>query len=326
MRFVDYSMRDQFGSQFPDVPLIGCTGTEADMQALVPKVDENYYFNRDALGDVLNHLQDVWSGQTREPMMVMGPTGSGKTSLIQQVCARLNAPVIEVTGHGRLEVPQLLYSKVASSGSTLTLNGPLTQAMSEGVVFVFNEIDLVEPDTLTGLNDILEYHRVVIEDDGRLIEAQPGFAFFATANTGGGGDETGLYGGTKVMNLAFRDRFRKLVVDYPDTKAEEQLLSTVFPKLDVTLRDRFIEVASLVRGAFNDPAASMEVTMSTRTLIRWIRLTESFNGQTQKGRSPVHYALDRALAFGTGKGVYDALHQMVEQVFGVPAMINTSTP
>lgn len=328
MALTKVSMRERFGAEFPDVQLVGMEFEAGDeMLAFVPKINENYVFNRDSLADVLNFLQECWTGGTQEAQMLMGPTGSGKTSLIQQVCARLGAPVMEVTGHGRLEIPQLLYSKIAVSGTTMTLDGPLTTAMSKGMPFIFNEIDLVEPDTLTGLNDVIEYQRIVIEDDGRLIEGEPGFAFFATCNTGGGGDETGMYSGTKVLNIAFRDRFRKVMVDYTDSDADLKLLTTLFPNIDAKLAAKFIAVTNLVRSAFKDGSTGMEVPMSTRSLIRWVKMTSANSGQQAKGRSPVHYALDRALANGTGAGTYEALHQMVTQEFGVgPTITNPAKP
>ncbi|OJY94356.1 MAG: hypothetical protein BGP25_05040 [Lysobacterales bacterium 63-13] len=326
MAFVQYSMQERFGAEFPNVQLIG-QQFEAGDPALnfVPKIDQNYTFDRDALADVLNYLQECWNGGTSEAQMLIGPTGSGKTSLIHQVCARLGAPVMDVTGHGRLEIPQLLYSKIAVDGTTMTLDGPLTAALAKGMVFLLNEIDLIEPETLTGLNDVLEYQRVVIEDDGRLVRAERGFAFIATCNTAGGGDDTGMYAGTKVQNIAFRDRFRKSLVDYRDEASELAVLQRLFPSIDQKLAEKFVKVANLVRNAFKDGSTGMDVTLSLRTLIRWVKLTSANSGQQAKGRSPVHYALDRALAFGTSPGTYEALHQMVSQEFGVgPTIANPS--
>lgn len=326
MALVSVSMQERFGAEFPNVQLIGHQFEAHDPAlAWVPALDENYTFHRESLGDVLNFLQEVWDGRTKDAQMLMGPTGSGKTSLVRQVCARLGAPLVEVTGHGRLEIPQLLYSKIAVDGTTMTVDGPLSMALDKGWPFLFNEIDLVESETLAGANDVVEYQRVVIEDDGRLIEAQPGFAFFATCNTGGGGDATGFYSGTKVLNIAFRDRFRKVMVDYPDATSEVALLKKLMPNFDTKLAAKFVEVANLVRHAFLDGSSGMDVTLSTRTLIRWVSLTAANDGQQAKGLSPVHFALDRALAFGTAPGVYEALHQMTEQVFGVGAKIANPT-
>lgn len=317
IRFHQVSLRDTFGDQFPDAPILApAPESLGDLANLVPRATPGYYFQPSLLGDVLNYFQDVWSGDTREALHIMGPTGSGKTSLIREVCARLGMPVVEITGHEHLEVPQILYSKHAVSGSTITLDGPLTSAMSAGIVFLFNEIDLVEPGTLTGLNDVLESQRVVIEDDGRVVDATEGFAFVATSNTTGGGDDTGSFAGTKILNLAFRDRFRKMLVEYPPAKAEEALLAQVFPELQPAIAARFVEMAGMVRNAHADPASGMEVTLSTRTLIRWVGLTARNAGQASKGVNPVHYALDRALAFGTATAVRESLHQMTTQVFG----------
>lgn len=317
INFVEGSLKECFGDQFPDAPIMVVNPESLGDAAIhVPRPTPGYYFNPSLLGDVLNYFQDIWSGETREALHLMGPTGSGKTSIIREVCARLGAPVMEVTGHEHLEVPALIYSKHAVEGTTVTTDGPLSAALEQGCVFVFNEIDLVEPGTLTGLNDVLESQRVVIEDDGRLVEGAGGFAFVATSNTTGGGDLSGSFAGTKILNLAFRDRFRKLLVGYPDPAAEEALLQQVFPAIDAGLTKKFVEVANMVRKAHEDASTGMEVTLSTRTLIRWVGLTARNAGQAAKGINPVHYALDRALAFGTTPSVSESLHQMTTQVFG----------
>lgn len=316
MDFTTVSAR-VFGAESPDVQIPAMVrepDTEAD--AYIPAVDPSYEFDRNHLSVVNTFLSTAWSEGSREGLKLIGPSGSGKTSLIEQVCARLNAPVVSVTAHERMEVPELISSIIAIDGSTLTIDGPLTQAMRNGWVFVLNEDDLLEPGTATGLNDIIERGFVTIPSSNEVVRAQPGFAFVTTSNTGGAGDETGLYVATKVQNLAFRDRFIKVVVDYMEEPKELALLQRKFPDVAESILRSFVGVATLVRSAFKQ-GTGLDVTMSTRTLVRWIRLTVQFAGMEARGINPAHYAMDLALANGTSGAVAESLHTMVQQVLGV---------
>jgi len=316
MQFTTKSARI-FGADRPDVQITAMAReANAESNNFIPNIKPNYVFDRDRLTVVNAFLMSAWADGDEEGLQLIGPTGSGKTSIIEQVCARLDAPVMSITAHDRLEVPELISNIVAVKGSTLTVDGSLTMAMREGYVFVLNEIDLVEPGTLTGLNDILERGFVVVPGTNELVRAAPGFAFVTTSNTGGGGDETGMYGGTRVQNLAFRDRFIKLMVDYPDKDTEMGILEGYFPGMDKRVAGGFIDVANMVRSAFM-AGTGMDVTFSTRTLIRWVRLTAQFGGMQDRGVSPVHYALDLALANGTSEAISETLHTMVQQVIGV---------
>lgn len=322
MKFTTISAK-VFGHESPDVQIPAMEREKgSESEARIPDIDDGYEFDRNHLSVVNAFLNAAWTEGSREGLKIIGPTGSGKTSLFEQVCARLNVPVVSVTAHDRMEVPELISSIVAVEGSTLTVDGPLTQAMRNGWPFVLNEDDLLEPGTSTGLNDIIERGFVVVPSTNEVIKAAPGFAFVTTSNTGGAGDETGLYVSTKVQNLAFRDRFIKLVVDYMPAQKELALLKKKFQDVPDTALKGFIDVANMIRDAFKE-GTGMDVTMSTRVLLRWIRLSCQFSGMASRGISPVHYAMDLALANGLSAGVYTSLHQMVEQVIGVPQTLPT---
>ena len=203
-----------------------------------PAQDPDYVFHESSR-DVI-----VWLMNPSEPLYVFGPTGSGKTSLIKQLAARLNYPVYEVTGHGRLEFADLVGHLSLRDGSMEFEYGPLSRAMRHGGIFLLNELDLLEPSTAAGLNSILDGAPLCIpENGGELITPHPMFRFAATANTNGGSDETGLYQGTLRQNLAFCDRFWLCEVDYPPKAAEVRLLAQKFPSLPEDIRTTMIELA-----------------------------------------------------------------------------------
>ncbi|RXF78004.1 cobalamin synthase [Desulfovibrio sp. DS-1] len=280
-----------------------------------PKADPDYIFH-ETTRDIV-----VWLMTASDPLYVFGPTGSGKSSAIRQLAARLNYPVFEVTGHGRLEFPDLVGHLSVHQGSMEFRYGPLALAMKHGGLFLLNELDLLEPATATGLNGILDGQPLCIpENGGELVTPHPMFRFAATANTNGGSDETGLYQGTLRQNLAFLDRFWLCEMGYPEPAAEERLLERIAPQLPTTLRRTMIDYANEVRRLFMGESgtahgASIEVTFSTRTLIRWADLTQRFQPLARQGIQPVAYALDRTLGFKAARETRTLLHEIAQRMF-----------
>lgn len=181
----------------------------AETSSRTPPINPDYVFP-DTIRDLV-----VWFMQPSDPLYLFGPTGSGKTSLIHQVAARLNYPVFDVTGHGRLEFADLTGHLSLDQGSMRFDYGPLALAMRYGGLFLLNELDLLDPATATGLNGVLDGLPLCLaENGGEIITPHPMFRFIATANTNGGSDETGLYQGTLRQNLAFMDRFWVCEVPY----------------------------------------------------------------------------------------------------------------
>ena len=129
------------------------------------------------------------------------------------------------------------------------------------------------------------------------------FRFVATANTNGAGDDTGLYQGTQRQNLAWLDRFTICEVGYPTADVEKSLLARRFPSLPEALCATMVEYANEIRKLFMGEASTgnltntIEVTFSTRSLLRWGDLTVRFQPLAHQGIQPVTYALDRALAY-----------------------------
>jgi cobaltochelatase CobS len=289
-------------------------GFEAS-SSFTPDINPDYLFH-DSSRDVV-----VWFMDSSDPLYVFGPAGSGKTSLIKQLAAKLNYPVFDITGHGRLEFPDLVGHLTVEDSTMSFQYGPLALAMKFGGLFLLNEIDLLDPATAAGLNGILDGDPLCIpENGGEVIKPHPLFRFAATANTNGGADETGLYQGTLRQNLAFMDRFWLCEIGYPTPKAERELLHRKAPGLPKEIRTRMVEFAGEVRrlfmgeveGSYRD---TIEVTFSTRTLIRWADLTIRFQPLARQGIQPVTYALDRALGYRASRETRTVLHELAQRVF-----------
>ena len=274
------------------------------------------YVFRQGLNAVLAFLRDAGG----DALLLTGPTGAGKTSLIRQVAARLYWPVQEVTCHGRMEFADLLGGFQLLKGETRFVHGPLAIAAREGHLLIVNEIDLMDPAELAGLNDIVEGAPLVIAaNGGEVIHPHRKFRVIATGNSAGAGDSTGLYQGVLRQNLAFLDRFRVLRVSYPDPASELSLLEQLVPDLPTEIARKLIVVANEVRRLFlGEPGADsaaggeLTLTLSTRTLVRWARLTVTFKGAP----SPLAYALDQALTARAAAEERTAIHRIAADVLG----------
>lgn len=291
----------------------------ATPSAYTPAIDPDYLFHESSRDIV------VWFVNPQglqEPLYVFGPTGCGKTSCIKQLAARLNYPVFEVTGHGRLEFADLVGHLTVKDGNMTFEYGPLALAMRHGAILLLNEIDLTSPEIAAGLNSVLDGSPLCIaENGGEIIQPHPMFRFVATANTNGAGDDTGLYQGAQRQNLAWLDRFTICEVGYPDATVEKKLLAQRLPSLPEALCATMVDYANEVRKLFMGEASSnnltntIEVTFSTRSLLRWGDLTVRFQPLAHQGIQPVTYALDRALAYRASRETRAMLHELAQRMF-----------
>ena len=292
-------------------PGLEVVGYADDTHPNIP-VRKDYVFRSELLRDVLAYLHDA-SG---DGMFLTGPTGSGKTSLVCQIASRLNWPVQAVTCHGRMELTDLTGQFVIYNGETLFAHGPLAVAARDGHILILNESDLMDPAELAGLNDIIEGQPLVIaENGGEVIHPNPKFRVFATGNSAGSGDGSGLYQGVLRQNLAFMDRFRVVHVGYPEAGIEKAVVKTAASRLPELIIDKMIAVAAEIRRLFVGDSGSgpeLTVTMSTRTLVRWATLSLTFKGAPKV----FEYALTQALTARAEPEQREAIHRIAADVFG----------
>jgi cobaltochelatase CobS len=231
----------------------------------VPEIDPNYVFRGNLLADVLYCILHNQKG------FLSGHTGTGKTTLIEQVCARLGYPFKRVNFDSEITRLDLVGREVLHNegGNTVSkfIDGIIPQAVRQACVLCLDEIDFVRPDVAYVLQRALENKGfTVLEDGDRFIEPNPLFRIFATANTRGQGDETGSYQGARHQSLAFLDRFNVFThVPYLSEDQEGGLLIRANPTLDEELAKQLVKFAQEVREAFRN--GTIYMTVSVRGLL-----------------------------------------------------------
>lgn len=277
----------------------------------VPAIEQDYTFRMDLLRDVLAWWEMAPQG---EGLYLTGPTGSGKSSLILQLAARINWPVQRITAHSRMEFSDLVGRPIILTDGSMSFQyGPLAHAMKEGHIFLLDEMDMLDPGVAAGLNGIVQGEPLTIpENGGEVIQPHPDFRVAATGNTTGNGD-AGFYIGTSRQNEAFMDRFWVVYVNYPAKEIEEKILAS-YVTLDNEKIGKFVQTANEVRRLF--VADEIEITLSTRVLVRWAQMTQYFYAVSAQGESPLYYALDRALLLRAEPETREAVREVIQRFFG----------
>ncbi|QQC65718.1 AAA family ATPase [Paraburkholderia ginsengisoli] len=252
--------------------------------ALVPPVNAAYLFParfNDIVEDVVENRR----------VMLIGHTGAGKTSLIEQIAARSRHGVLRSNMNGQTTVGDFVGFWTVKGGETLWVDGVLPTAMREGLWLIVDEIDFAEPSILAALTAVLEPHgRLVLKEKGNEIVApHPSFRLFATANAVGAMSQfRHLYQGANLMNEAFLDRWRVYLLDYL-TPAEEAdvLMRTLAPNMTRTLATTLAAIAADCRAAF--AREDLSSAFSTRRLLDWAELMLR-TGDPERAAAPAIYA------------------------------------
>ncbi len=286
--------------------------------AYIPSVMAGFVHRREFLREVLAFL----NSPDGDALFVTGPTGSGKTSGILQILGTLNWPTQQVTGNGKMELCDLVghhalvSEKPGETPSMKFMYGPLAIAMREGHALLINEVDLIDPAELAGLNDVLEGRPLVIGmNGGEIIKAHRMFRVIVTGNSRGAGDVSGQYQGVQMQNLAAMDRYRFTVVSYPEKAVEEAIVTKASPKLPKQIVEGMVRLADDVRKLFmgsDGQGGQLAITFSTRTLVRWAKLSTKFKGAP----NPLGYALDLALLNRATPEDATAITRLAKDIFG----------
>ena len=269
----DYQARELFGIDV-DMVVRGY-GQRTDH---VPPIDPDYLFDRNTTLAILAGFQ------YNRRVMVQGYHGTGKSTHIEQVAARLNWPLVRVNLDSHVSRIDLVGKDaiVLQDGKQVTefRDGILPWAYQHNVALVFDEYDAGRPDVMFVIQRVLESSgRLTLLDQSRVIRPHPAFRMFATANTVGLGDTTGLYHGTQQINQAQMDRWSIVTtLNYlPHDKEVEIVLAKAKHFQNEKGRDivdKMVRVADMTRSAFVN--GDLSTVMSPRTVITWAENAEIF--------------------------------------------------
>jgi MoxR-like ATPase len=258
--------------------------TEAEVAA--PLVDPAYV----AWG---NHsdLDKIITSRLFHPVYVTGPTGNGKSTMIEQICAKHKIPLIRVNLNSTDDEDKLIASKTLIDGNVVVEDGPMIVAMRRGIPILIDEIDAGSANLLMCLQGILEGKPYYIKAKNEIVYPQPGFNIFATANTKGKGSDDGRYIGTNVLNEAFLERFAVVFEqDYPSAKIETKIVTNLMQKfncLDGEFAATLVKWADAIRRTFDD--GGVDEVITTRRLVH---IVKNFSIYRDKRKS-VNLAINR---------------------------------
>lgn len=256
----------------PETPVKPMAKIE-DTASLVPKVDPNYV----AFG---NHrdIDIIIKSRQFYPAYISGPTGNGKSTTVEQCCAKNKRPLIRVNLNMMTDEDQLIGSKTLVDGNVEVVEGPVLIAMRSGIPLLLDEIDAGSANTLLCLQPILEGKPFYFKLKNELVYPAEGFTVFATANTKGKGSEDGRYIGTNVLNEAFLERFAiTFNQEYPSAAIERKIVMNLMESYsckDEDFADTLVKWADAIRRTFAD--GGVDETITTRRLVHIVRAFSIF--------------------------------------------------
>lgn len=268
-----FSVRDVFGIN-TEMTLKGYKSPSEH----VPAVDPDYLFDPETTLAILAGFAH------NRRVMVSGYHGTGKSTHIEQVAARLNWPCIRINLDSHVSRIDLIGKDaiVVRDGKQITefRDGILPWALQRNIALVFDEYDAGRPDVMFVIQRILEVSgRLTLLDQNRVITPHPAFRLFATANTVGLGDTSGLYHGTQQINQGQMDRWSIVTtLNYLPHDNEVGIIlakakSYQTPEGRETI-NRMVRLADLTRNAFMN--GDISTVMSPRTVLTWAENAEIF--------------------------------------------------
>lgn len=246
----------------------------------VPEIDRTYKFDPDTTLAILAGFSH------NRRVMIQGYHGTGKSTHIEQVAAHLNWPAVRVNLDSHISRIDLIGKDAIKLRDGMQVTefheGILPWALRNPVAIVFDEYDAGRADVMFVIQRVLEHDgKLTLMDQNEIITPHPQFRLFATANTVGLGDTTGLYHGTQQINQAQMDRWSLVAtLNYLSIEAESAIILAKAPQYDNEKGRKIIKqmvtVADFTRTAFMN--GDLSTVMSPRTVINWAQNAEIFRG------------------------------------------------
>ena len=275
-------------SHIPDIKISSkqVFGTEEDLKIpafsnktdLVPKIDKNYFFDNDTTISILTGFSE------NKRVLIQGYHGTGKTTHIEQIAARLNWPCVRINLDSHITRGDLIGKDtiIVKNGKQITQykDGMLPWSIKRPTTLVFDEYDAGKPEVMFVIQRILETDgKFTLLDNNEIITPHPAFRLFATSNTVGQSDNLGIYHGTNQINQGQMDRWNIVsVLNYLPPEIETKI---VLNKVKITHKHMveqiklMISLAGLIRKGFIQ--GDFTNVLSPRTIINWAENYKLFN-------------------------------------------------
>ena len=270
----EISVRDVFGIETDMI----VKGFE-EKSDRVPEIDNTYKFDPDTTLAILAGFSH------NRRVMIQGYHGTGKSTHIEQVAARLKWPAVRVNLDSHISRIDLIGKDAIKLRDGVQVTefheGILPWALRNPVAIVFDEYDAGRADVMFVIQRVLEHDgKLTLMDQNEIIQPNPNFRLFATANTVGLGDTTGLYHGTQQINQAQMDRWSLVAtLNYLSVDAETAIVLAKAPNYNTDAGRKTIKqmvtVADLTRTAFMN--GDLSTVMSPRTVIAWAQNADIFH-------------------------------------------------
>lgn len=246
-------------------------------------------------------------------ILMVGQAGTGKSSFVEYICHNTKTPLLRINFNGQTTSGELIGHYIVKDGATHWIEGVLPFCMRNGVALLLDEVDCADPGVLALLHPVLEPNgRLILkEHDNEIIHPASGFRIFATANSLGIHDDSGLYTGTNAMNHAFLSRWTGVALEFPSETEETQIFIGHGIRPDIA--DRIAKASVAIRKMINDDRSVVGV-WGTRHAIDFGQFTED------SGSFNVGFQTASGLKFS--KNEERALWETIQRITGdtVPAL------
>jgi cobaltochelatase CobS len=246
---------------------------------LIPEIDQNYIFDEKTTSAILA----AFAFNSR--VLIQGMHGTGKSTHIEQVAARLNWPCLRINFDSQITRLDLVGKDVIKIKNNKQITefkeGIIPFALRNGIALVMDEYDAIRTDVAFIIQRLLEVDgKFALLEENEVIKPHANFRLFATSNTLGSGDDLGIYHGTNLINQAQMDRFNIVAsLNYLEEEKEIEIIQKKLPFLNnknyQTTPKMMVRMANLTRDSFRN--GDLSTLISLRTLISWGKNIEIFS-------------------------------------------------
>ena len=246
-------------------------------EVFIPKVEKEY-----VRWGSSKDIEAIMKSRMFYPIYISGPSGNGKTMMVEQSAAKAKVPFLRVQITPETDEDDLIGGFRLINGETVFCKGPVIKAMEEGALLLIDEIDR-GTNKIMCLQGVLEGKPVLIKKTGETVVPKEGFNVIATANTKGRGSDDGRFSAATIIDEAFLERFVSAVNQpWPSKAIEKKIVKnhmTKFDAMDEDFLEKLITWASIIRKTFE--ADGVDEVVSTRRLCHVIKTFSIFNDRVK---------------------------------------------